>query len=663
MDEGSQRRERQGAGTAVYAPEGGGGQAREGKGRWGRRGLGKRRDTRQGRGGKGVDGGDSGRSPNACSGSCHRGRPHRSVRRYGRRRRGRRVQTRYKALAHVERQRGRQQPQEPGPDTIYRLEMESGRTGSGRQGGLEGLGREHSGLPSGGMKREGGQAAQSSAAAEGHRGQREGEQDSGSQRSRPTGSAVQGRGAGQVEGGKGKHSGHGLQGEGAGQEGLQRKGHGKAGLHGVCSKGHGAAGRKGKGQGKEGDHGYMGSPVFPGKGFGWLGGVVPPAVPPIVPPFGPPPYPAMGMMYPPPPAYQGMQPHAHVQQRPQAGGTAWGAQERKGEEHRRAWERTGEAERSLREREARVMGWAGRAAEGRTEGTGRLQGGEAHAMEQLQRAWADHRRRQERVERAQREGGRHEEGGGQEGCPPLMPFRQPAIPPEQEGEMQRRAWRRIRGEAAKLAERDREVAAREHRVREEEVVMARGAHRLLPDPEGDTPSTDMEARSPSEKGAREEEEEVGQERGKRRRGEERGARKAEGAPQLASPSPEQTPTDWDLESPPPRRYAPPPVRRGPGTVPGWTAGEVAVLVRYVKWAGRTGGRRERRGIRPLSDLVGRAGRPRERGPEMEEGQWRRMLGEALPGVSLDCPQEKGKKPRIRMLRGLLQRKGWYGGDA
>ena len=118
------------------------------------------------------------------------------------------------------------------------------------------------------------------------------------------------------------------------------------------------------------------------------------------------------------------------------------------------------------------MGGAGRAAGERTEGTGRPQGGEAQAVEELQRAWADHPRRQERVERAEREGGGHEEGRGQEGRPPLVPFRQPAIPAEQEGEMQERAWRRIRGEAAKLAERDREVAARERRVREEEEVVA-----------------------------------------------------------------------------------------------------------------------------------------------------------------------------------------------
>ena len=77
---------------------------------------------------------------------------------------------------------------------------------------------------------------------------------------------MQGKGAGQVEGDKGKHSAHSTQGKGARQKGLQGKEHGKAGLHGVGGKGDGAAGRKGKGQGKESGHGYMGSPVFPGKG-------------------------------------------------------------------------------------------------------------------------------------------------------------------------------------------------------------------------------------------------------------------------------------------------------------------------------------------------------------------------------------------------------------
>ena len=144
-------------------------------------------------------------------------------------------------------------------------------------------------------------------------------------------------------------------------------------------------------------------------------------------------------------------------------------------------------------------------------------------------------------------------------------------------------------------------------------AVGQGAHRVLPDPEGDTPSTDVEGRSPSGKMAREEEEGAGQERRKRRRGEERGAGEAKGAPRLASPSPEPTPTDWNSESPPPRQYATLPVRRGPGTVAGWLAEKVAELVRYVKWVEKTRGRREKRGTRPFSDLVGRAGRPPGRG--------------------------------------------------
>ena len=338
-----------------------------------------------------------------------------------------------------------------------------------------------------------------------------------------------------------------------------------------------------------------------------------------------------------------------MQQHQQAGGTAWGAQEGKGEEHRRAWESFREAERSLREREAREKGEVGGTEEGRTEGTDRPQGGEAQAVEEPQRAWADLRRRQEGEERAEREGGRQEEGRGREDTP-LVPFRQPAIPPEQEGEMQERAWRRIRGEAARLADRNRAVAARERRVREEEEeAVARGARRVLPDPDGNTPSTDVEGGSPSGKRATEEGEEAGQDRGKRRRGEGPGAGGAKGAPRTASPSPGPTPTDWDSESPPPRQYALPPVRTRPWTVAWWTEGDVAELARYVKWAGKTRRRRDKRGPRPFSDLDGRAGRPGERGPEMEEWRWRRMLGAALPGVRLDCPQERGKKPRVQML--------------
>ena len=99
---------------------------------------------------------------------------------------------RYEAPAHVEHQRCRRQPPEQGPDTIYQLEMEPARTGM-----------------------RVGQAERSSA-------------------------AVQGSGAGRVEGGKGR------QGKGARQQGLQGKGQGKAGPHKVGGKGRGAMKQQGK---------------------------------------------------------------------------------------------------------------------------------------------------------------------------------------------------------------------------------------------------------------------------------------------------------------------------------------------------------------------------------------------------------------------------------
>ena len=216
------------------------------------------------------------------------------------------------------------------------------------------------------------------------------------------------------------------------------------------------------------------------------------------------------MVYPPPPAYPGVPSQEPVRQHLQAGGTAWGAQGGKGEEHRRAWERIGEEGRRLREREARVMGGAARVAEGWTEGHDMPRGGEAQSVEELQRAWVNLRRRLGRSERAEREGGRHRESRGSEGHPPLHRFRQPAIPPEQEREMQERAWRQIKREATKLAERDRAVTAWERRVREEEEAVVRGVHRVLPDPEGDTPSTEVEGWSPSGMRARGEEGGAGQ---------------------------------------------------------------------------------------------------------------------------------------------------------
>ena len=102
-------------------------------------------------------------------------------------------------------------------------------------------------------------------------------------------------------------------------------------------------------------------------------------------------------------------------------------------------------------------------AEGWTAGQAMPRGGEAQAVEELQIACAVLRRTLERVGRAERKSERPreqaEERRGSEGRLPLQPFRQPAIPPEMEREMQERVWRQIRGEARQLAERDREVAA------------------------------------------------------------------------------------------------------------------------------------------------------------------------------------------------------------
>ena len=161
----------------------------------------------------------------------------------------------------------------------------------------------------------------------------------------------------------------------------------------------------------------MGSPVFPGRGLGGQWGAV---VQPAILPFPPQPHPAVGMVYPSPPAHWGVPPPAPVRQQPQAGGAAWRAQGGKGEEHRGAGERIGEEERRLGKREARIMGGAARVAEGSTTGQGTPQGGGAEAVEELQRAWTDLRRGLKRVGRAELEGERPreqaQESEGSEGC-------------------------------------------------------------------------------------------------------------------------------------------------------------------------------------------------------------------------------------------------------
>ena len=65
-------------------------------------------------------------------------------------------------------------------------------------------------------------------------------------------------------------------------------------------------------------------------------------------------------------------------------------------------------------------------------------------------------------------------GRGAGGSPPTDAIQATGYPAGQESEMQERAWRRIRGEAGRLEERDREMAARERRVQEEKEAVARG---------------------------------------------------------------------------------------------------------------------------------------------------------------------------------------------
>ena len=125
-----------------------------------------------------------------------------------------------------------------------------------------------------------------------------------------------------------------------------------------------------------------------------------------------------------------------------------------------------------------------------------------------------------------------------------------------------------------------------------------------------------------------------------------------GAAQPASPSQESTPTDWGSATPVPRHYARHPAQREQGTVRVPKPREVADAVRYMKCAGRTRGGREWRGTHPFRHLL-------HKGPEMAEDSRGRMLEEALPGLDLDGPRERGRKSRVQMLRELLQREGWY----
>ena len=78
------------------------------------------------------------------------------------------------------------------------------------------------------------------------------------------------------------------------------------------------------------------------------------------------------------------------------------------------------------------MGEAARAATGRATGQGTPGRGEAQAVEELQRVWADHRRRLDRMKRAEREEKRPREqaqgSGGSEGRPPAAAIQTAGYP-------------------------------------------------------------------------------------------------------------------------------------------------------------------------------------------------------------------------------------------
>ena len=201
-------------------------------------------------------------------------------------------------------------------------------------------------------------------------------------------------------------------------------------------------------------------------------------------------------------------------------------------------------------------------------------GRDTQAVEELQRPWAHLRQRGEQVERGERDSERQGERawGAEEteSSLPLQLFRQPGIPPEAEQDVQELACRGIQGVAARIEERDREVADLESRMREEEALAACRGPLVIPDPERGTPSTGSGCAVTVCEAARGDSDDGRHKRGKRRRVEERGQEGTTRAPPHTSPSPEPTETDLGPESLLPRYFARNAARRGQGRV--WRRG-------------------------------------------------------------------------------------------
>ena len=212
--EGRSRRGRAGAGAAEGGASGvrTGGPEQTGKGGKGQLGTsGTRQAARhqEGKGGKGGGQGQQWPQPQHSFKQPPPGSPPQvsaAVRSEEEREAGRQQTARYKALAHMERQRHRRQAPKLGPETIYRQEMASGKGRSERQCGQEGIGGGHGSQPSGRPQRGEGQAGHSRKAAAWRDGQRVGGQEIRREQSGQAG-AVQGRGAGREESCKNRHGG------------------------------------------------------------------------------------------------------------------------------------------------------------------------------------------------------------------------------------------------------------------------------------------------------------------------------------------------------------------------------------------------------------------------------------------------------------------------
>ena len=173
---------------------------------------------------------------------------------------------------------------------------------------------------------------------------------------------------------------------------------------------------------------------------------------------------------------------------------------------------------------------------------------------------------------------------------------------------------------------------------------ARREHRVIADPEGDTPPTDREGWSPSGKMARGDGDDGGHARGERRRVEEQGEGGAAGGPRPTRHSPEPSfCAAWREE--------------GPSKIPGLEgggSGRVGLL--------REVGGEDERGTGPARDPSGQAPRPQGgkalgQGARDGGGQVEEHAGGSAPGAGPGRSKEKGEKAQGADAEGAAGERG------